>query len=68
MTVSWTKKSKNKHVRGALLSLVSAIKVLGKTCGQLHFFSGNGGGGGEEREGSTPTPVAQDKLRGGVMG
>ena len=27
-----------------------------------------GGGGGEEREGSTPTLVAQDKLRSGVMG
>ena len=29
---------------------------------------GMGGGGGEEREGSTPTLVAQDKLRSGVMG
>ena len=79
MTVSWKKKSKNKHVRRALPSLVSAIKGLRKTCRQLHFFSGNGwgggggggrggGGGGEEREGSTPTLVAQDKLRSGVMG
>ena len=73
MTVSWKKKSKNKHVRRALPSLVSAIKGLGKTCRQLHFFSGNGrgewvGGGGGEREGSTPTLVAQDKLRSGVMG
>lgn len=69
MTVSWTKKSKNKHVRGVLPSLVSAVKVLGKTYWQLHFFSGNeGGGGGGWRRGSTPTHVAQDKLRGGVMG
>lgn len=73
MTVSWKKKSKNKHVRRALPSLVSAIKGLSKTCWQLHFFSGNGrgeggGGEGEEREGSTPTLVAQDKLRSGVMG
>lgn len=68
MTVSWTKKSKNKHVRRALPSLVSAIKGLGKTCWQLHFFSENGrAGGGKEREGSTPTNVAQDKLRSGVI-
>lgn len=72
MTVSWTKKSKNKHVRRALPSLVSAIKGLGKTCWQLHFFSengraGGGGGAGKEREGSTPTNVAQDKLRSGVI-
>lgn len=32
MTVSWKKKSKNKHVRRALPSLVSAIKGLGKAC------------------------------------
>lgn len=29
---------------------------------------GGEGGGGTEREGSTPTLVAQDKLRSGVMG
>jgi len=46
MTVSWTKKSKNKNVRRALPYLVSAMKGLGKTCWQLHFFSGNGRGGG----------------------
>lgn len=54
MTVSWTKKSKNKHVREVLPSLVSAVKVLGKTYWQLHFFSGNGGTGGGGGEGQLP--------------
>ena len=70
MTVSWTKKSKNKHVRRALPSLVSAIKGLGKPVGNCIFSvemgGGKGGGGGEGRVNSPL--VAQDKLRSGVMG
>lgn len=57
MTVSWTKKSKNKHVRRALPSLVSAIKGLGKPVGNYIFSVGMGGAkgaGGEGRVNSHP--------------
>ena len=35
---------------------------------QWEWEGWGGGGAGKEREGSTPTNVAQDKLRSGVIG
>lgn len=62
MTVSWTKKSKNKHVRRALPSLVSAIKGLGKPVGNYIFSVGMGGGKGAGGRGKGQLPPLWPRI------